>query len=388
MSSATIRAPAIASVFLLGISAVMVAGLKPLLVTLYITRFGFSTTHTGLVVAAEMGAASLATIGVAALRPAWRRSLALGGLLLLLGSDLLSTLRLGIVGFAAVRTLAGIGEGAAAGVMAATIAGMRSPDRLMGAYNGLALIVLAGAFPAIPNLVDAYGMRAVFVGLAATTLPALALLAWFPQSGGGVVASRADTKLPWGQAWLALLGTASFYLALGGLWPFISEIGRAAGIDTAHVAATLGVAQLAGAAGSFVPALLGQSCGRTAPLALAVAASVAAVAALAILGAGGCFVWAVPLFLGSAMMVFAYLMGVMAGVDPGGRVSGYSISIQTLGLGLGPVWGGLLATRFGVQAILLVALACLPLSLCFLVPLALRQDGIWRRGAVPAGTSG
>jgi len=368
----------LAAVFATGTAAVMVAGLKPMLVTLYITRFGFSTAHTGLVVAAEMCAAAIATTAVAALlsRLPMHR-LALGGLLLLLASDLASLLPLGLAGFAGVRVLAGLGEGTAAATMAAAIAGLRGTDRLMGASNGLALVVLAAAFAAIPSLESAYGVRSVFAGLAATTLPALVLAAWFPRTtkltpapGSGAMSS---TRIRRADAALALLGTAAFYLALGGIWPFAGEIGRAAGLQSGRISGVLGLAQLVGAAGSFLPVVLGRRIGRSLPLCAALAGCLVALLGLDLAG-GAAFAWAIPLFLGCAMVVFAYLMGVIAGIDPSGRVSSLCLSIQTIGFGIGPAWAGLLAAQVGPSAILHVGIACMPLSLCALLPLALRQD--------------
>jgi predicted MFS family arabinose efflux permease len=368
----------LAALFATGTAAVMVSGLKPLLVTLYITRFGFSTAHTGLVVAAEMCAAAIATTAVATLliRLPMRR-LALGGLVLLLASDLASLLPLGLAGFAGVRVLAGLGEGTAAATMAATIAGLHGPDRLMGASNSLALVVLAAAFAAIPSLESAFGVRSVFAGLAATTLPALVLTAWFPhamtRSSAPGAGAPPSAGLRHADAALALFGTAAFYLALGGIWPFAGEIGRAAGLQSGQISEVLGLAQLTGAAGSILPVLLGRTVGRSLPLCASMAGCLVALLGLDFAG-GAAFAWAIPVFLGCAMVVFAYLMGVIAGIDPSGRISSLSLSIQTVGLGIGPAWGGLLAARAGPAAILHVGIACMPLSLCALLPLALRQD--------------
>jgi predicted MFS family arabinose efflux permease len=377
-SPARLGALPLAAVFATGTAAVMVAGLKPMLVTLYITRFGFSTAHTGLVVAAEMCSAAIATTAVAALlnRLPMHR-LALGGLLLLLASDLASLLPLGLAGFASVRVLAGLGEGTAAATMAAAIAGLRGPDRLMGASNGLALVVLAAAFAAIPSFESAYGVRSVFAGLAATILPALVLAAWFPRDStratSPVAGAPAMARVRHDDAALALFGTAAFYLALGGIWPFAGEIGRAAGLQSGRISGVLGLSQLVGAAGSFLPALLGRTIGRSLPLCIAMMGCLGALLGLHVAG-GAAFAWAIPLFLGCAMVVFAYLMGVISGIDPSGRVSSLCLSIQTIGFGIGPAWAGLLAAQAGPTAILNVGIACMPLSLCALLPLAIRQD--------------
>ena len=86
-------------------------------------------------------------------------------------------------------------------------------------------------------------------------------------------------------------------------------------------------------------------------------------------------------------MLFGYLMGIMAGVDPAGRVASLSFSVQTVCFGLGPAWGGMLATHEGYPAILWTAGFSVPLSLLFLLPLAHAQDKM-RRPAADSMTSG
>jgi predicted MFS family arabinose efflux permease len=325
-----------------------------------------------------MIAAALATAAISLLQRRFtRRHIALVGLLLLLAGDIASTQRLDIFGFGLVRVLAGIGEGTAAGVMAATISGMSAPDRLMGTYNGLAMIILAAAFLAAPVLVSHWGMAAVFIALAATTLPALLFNNRYPDSPAARIEGAGRTAptppLAVGPAALALAGTASFYLALGGIWPFMGEVGRHHGLSTDQVARVLSLSQIAGAAGSFLPALVGRRLGRTLPLAGATLGATIAVVAL-MAPSGGAYGWAAPLFMGCAMLFFAYLMGVIAGVDPLGRVASLSFAIQTVGLGIGPAWAGLTVARFGDAGALWVGAISIPACMLFLGPLARGQD--------------
>jgi predicted MFS family arabinose efflux permease len=371
---------ALAAVFLVGIAAVMVAGLKPMLVTLYITKLQLSTSVAGFSLATEMLAATVGAAAVSLLltRLSGRR-LALVALVAMLSCDLISMLPLGLPEFIVVRLVAGFSAGLAASTIAATIAGMRAPDRLMGAYNAIALLVLAAAFAAAPPLTSRWGISALFLGLAMTTLPALLLNPCFPERGGSQSHGSSPVALPplnRRSATFALLGTACFYFGLGGLWPYMGEIGRHSGLSTERVAGILSIAQLSAAAGSFVPVVLGQRAGRLLPVTIAVGLTfISIVSLLAQFGSASVFAWAAPVFLGGAMLLFGYLMGIIAGVDPSGRISSLSFSIQTISLGLGPAWAGMLATRAGYSAVLWIAAAVIPLSLVFLLPLAHEQDG-------------
>ncbi len=370
---------ALSAIFFVGISSVMVAGLKPMLVTLYVTKLQLSLSLSGFILGAEMIAAACGAAAVSVLIPRVRsRHLALAAMLMMLSSDLVSTLPLHLVELAMVRLVAGFSAGLAAGVMVATLSGMKAPDRLMGLYNTIALLVLAVAFAAAPHLTELWGIKALFFGLAASTVPALLLCPWFPNHNittGHENRAPSLPPVPARAAALALMGTACFYFALGGLWPFMGELGRHSGLSMHRVAQVLSTAQIAAALGSVLPAIVGQRFGRQLPFAVAIGVSTASLVAL-LLGFGSptVFLWAAPLFLGGAMMQFGYLMGIMAGVDTFGRVSSLSISVQTAGFGLGPVCGGLLVSSAGYPAALWAALLCMPLTLAFLLPLARQQD--------------
>ena len=368
------------AVFLVGISSVMVAGLKPMLVTLYITHLQLSTSVAGYTLAAEMIAATLGAAAVSfLLRRAKARGLAFIGLIVMCVSDLTSMTIVNLPTLVLVRIVAGFSTGLTAGVMAATIAGMRSPDRLMGAYNTIALLVLAVAFAIVPGLAERFGIGAVFLGLAATTLPALSLIRFFPLGAalrsGVASGSLALPPMPKRETTIALLGTASFYFALGGLWPYMGEIGRQSGLSTGEVARVLGMSQIAAAAGSFVSVLVGQRFGRQIPVWIAVFLASASIIAMQFaLTVAGIFEWAAPVFLGGAMMLFGYLMGIISGVDAFGRVAALSFSVQTICFGLGPAWAGALASAAGYSNVLGAALFGMPLTLIFLIPLARSQD--------------
>jgi predicted MFS family arabinose efflux permease len=376
---------ALSSIFFVGISSVMVAGLKPMLVTLYVTKLQLSISLSGFILGAEMIGAACGAAAVSALIPRIRgRHLAFTAMLMMLCSDLVSTLSLQLVELVVVRVVAGLSAGLAAGVMVATLSGMRAPDRLMGLYNTIALLVLAVAFAVAPYLTELWGIKALFFGLAATTVPALLLCPWFPNHNA---TTRHDNQapslppVPLRAATIGLLGTASFYLALGGLWPFMGEIGRHTGLSAQRVAQVLSAAQIAAAVGAVLPTIVGQRFGRQVPFAVAIGISTLGLVALLVcFGSPATFQWAAPVFLGGAMMQFGYLMGIMAGVDAFGRVSSLSISVQTAGFGFGPVCAGLLVTRAGYPAALWAAILCMPLTLGFLLPLARQQDA--RRRAV------
>lgn len=365
--------PALVAVILTGVASVMVAGLKPLLVTLYITHVGLGAALAGLLLTIEMVAATAGAAAVAVLTARMsRRTLAMLALAGLVASNLVAMLPMPLPVFAAVRALAGASEGVAAATMAAAVAGTRNPEKLMGGYMAFALIIMAAAFAMSPLLVAHWGIASIFLTLAAVSLVALLASRSFPDVAASAPTSASPRlALPAG-ARAVLAGTALFYLALGGVWPFVGEIGRAAGRSTGTIATILSVAQLVAAVACLTPAWIGGTRGRTQPLAIALLVSF--VATLGLLVATALYGVAAPLFLGGSMLFFTYLMGVISNLDPLGRVSSLSFAVQTIALGIGPAWGGLVIQHFGYPALLAAGLATIAGAALVLLPLARRQD--------------
>lgn len=384
MNEAPSRYPsdALAAVILTGIASVMTAGLKPILVTLYITQAGLDVRVAGFVLAAEMLSAALGALLVSTLVVRFgMRRLALFGLVLLLAGDLLCAFPRDVTLLLILRAIAGLGAGFAAGAMACALSGGPLPERNMGLYNGIALTLIAVAFLIIPALAASWGMKAIFIGLAATTVPALALLSRFPDrplSEGSAPNARMvkigiAPSFSLTQSLRVLVGIALFYIALGGIWPLMAEIGRSTGLTIFQTSLVLSAAQAAGALGSFSPRFLIGRVKRSSALFFAIVGAIAALGLLLTFDPL-IFIIAVPIFIGTAMMFFAYVMGVVATIDPVGRTAGIAIAVQTLCLGAGPAWASVLAANAGYLPLLFVAIGSLLLTLLIIPALARRQE--------------
>ncbi len=353
----------------------MVAGLKPILVTAYITSIGLTPKQAGFVVAAEMTGATLGNLAAAWLVSRFsNRRCALMSLVLLGMCDLGCVLSLRFPFFLSVRLIAGLAEGTAAGVMAATAAGMIAPDRLMAAYLVLSLATFAGGFVIVPRLL-VRGIQSVFLLLSASVLPAICLNAWFPATANEKLRSRnLDGSIPAFHAALALLGTMLFYAATGALWPFMGEVGRSAHLTTTEVGSALGISQIAGAAAGLFPLALGTKLGRSIPLGAALLIGTISVASLALFHSPSIYWVGVPLFMASLMIFFPYIMGVMAQLDPSGRLATVSFALQSVGLAVGPAIAGRMAMTVGYVAVLWAGVGCFPLAWLALAPVTMSQD--------------
>jgi MFS family permease len=165
-----------------------------------------------------------------------------------------------------------------------------------------------------------------------------------------------------------------FYAATGALWPFMGEIGRTAHLTTREIGSVLGMSQIAGAAVGLLPLALGTKVGRSIPLGAGLAIGTCSIASLVAFHSSAVYWIAVPLFMSSLMIFFPYIMGVMAKLDPSGRLSTVSFALQSVGLAVGPAVAGRLAMTHGYVAVLWTGLGCFPLAFFALAPVTISQD--------------
>ncbi|MCC7410541.1 MAG: MFS transporter [Gammaproteobacteria bacterium] len=372
------------AVLFTGLGAVMVIGLKPALISTYIAYFSLSPSHAGVVTAAEMVGAMAGTVVVAvSMHRIDRRLVAFAGLALVLSGNLLSMLIPSFEPLTALRLMTGLGVGLASGVMAAAIAGMTSPDRIFGGFTVMTLLVAAAGFAIIPWLTDIAGPYAIFLLIAFVTLPGLLLAAWFPVSSGSPGSARSN-RIP--KLFLtrpnamAIGGTIGFYLAVGGVWPYIAEVGLQAGFRAQQVSNVLAGSQVWGAVGALVPLIIGLRYGRAWPVAIALMLMVTGLSAIA-LAPRSFLVYAVvvQIYMGMWLVFFPYMMGVMAGLDHHGRLASFSYTLQSIGFAAGPALAAMVVVGGRFAPLLWSGVFFHLAAFVLMVPVAFMVDGADRR---------
>jgi len=372
-----------ASYFLIGMSGALVIGLKPILLSLYVNHASISQVDAGYMISAEVLAAVIGTLWVAFRVPWWGQQRQLSAaLLVLICGNLLAAIADGAIQLLMARILAGLGAGFTTGIFAAAMAGSANPGRRFGLFTILLLLIAAAAFSLAPQAIEMAGMAGLFLMLC--ILPVLAwvfLLCTSPKSLSAArqvtppravenTSSGPLTALKSSSGVFLAVGALAYYLAVGGVWPYMGQIGLAAKLTPDQIAQVFGVSQLWGALGAIVPMAVGSRIGRIKPIIFALGIGILSMSAIFLwLEQARVFIMASQAFMFGWLMFFPYLMGLSACLDTEGGFSSLVYTIQNIGFFVGPALCAQAVSIGGYDALLLfgiasmtVALVCLSVS--------------------------
>ncbi|HEY5658726.1 MAG TPA: MFS transporter [Myxococcota bacterium] len=330
----------------------------PLVVSALMERFALREAAAGALASAELmalAAAMLASAGIMARHS--RARLGMAGAAIAVAGHVASGFTTDYLPLLAMRVLAGVGGGIAFAAGSSAAAGAREPDRifagaaLAGGVGGAAL--LAG----LPYAIVPYGPAGAFATLAVLTALMLPIMGWIPAP----VRQRAEDAVgPAPHRGMALRGLAALaFLAVGegAVWAFAAQIGESTGLSVAGAGRVLALSSLLGQGGSMLAAWLGTRRGRVIPVGLGMLCLIAAVALLVFARSPAAFSAGAGLWGLSFFFVFPYLMGAMAALDSRGRWAVAGGAAEVVGLGVGPVVGGLLVSgaNYGSLAWFMIA---------------------------------
>ena len=328
--------------------------------------------QVGIVMSADIVTMALA-MGVAAFlihKWNWRVMAVIGLAFLLLGT----VASIGANSFESMilaRFIAGIGEGIAVSVAFAIFGGTRNPDREFGVYLVVILSVAATFLYFIPALLDMGGKSWVFALIAIIIVINFLFVSWLPASHGeDHPASSPDVQpLPYLLVALGLATVFFYFMAQGEAWAFMERIAAAAGLSGETIGAGLALSNIGGIVGALIAAVVNIRFGRALPIIISAIISIAGL--LILLGEinGLRFGLATILYLFAWNLTQPYFSGIMAELDPKGRVVVMMGAVQTAGLGLGPGIVGLMiqggdfsvVSYFGIGLILLSLITVLSL---------------------------
>ena len=333
----------LAAVFLafLATAGLFYVNIMPAIVSGLIDSLHFSARDAGRVGSANMfGAAlgALASVWLAQRFP-WRR-LATGALCGLIIVDLLSLLLSHPAPLIAARLLHGMIGGLLVGTAFLVISRTRVPERTFGVLvfvqyglGGLGLALL-------PHLVAVAGSQVLFLVLVAFSLVTLGMLPFLgPYTAAPPVAVAARPQAAGGtppMLVVALLAVLLFQAGNMALMAYIIELGRAFGLSTGGISATLGVANWIGVLGTVLVVVMGLRAGRVRPLAVALVAAVAGTAAFHWSGVVALFVAANIVTTVAWAFCVPYLLGMCAAFDRTGRAATLASFFSKIGLASGP----------------------------------------------------
>lgn len=169
----------------------------------------------------------------------------------------------------ASRALAGAGVGISYAIAVAALSRTREPDRSFGlAITTNQLTVTLVLWILSLHFVGKGYVGGMYVLLGVTLVTACGIF-WFPRDTTEVAApdmiasgERSTSAIA---GVLGLLGMFLFLIAIGGVWPFVSEIAGARGIASEDIAYALRAAGFGGIGGGITVSLVGLRFGRSLP---------------------------------------------------------------------------------------------------------------------------
>jgi len=252
---------AILAMSVLGIIGANVLIILPIIIGAVVDSLGLTSRQAGLMATAEFIGMAAGNLAIAAVIHRWnRRSLGLAMLLLMLAGNLASVFAGVFTELFVTRTVCGLSEGALVALMTAGVVSTRAPDRIFGAFLVANLSFAAISFKIIPGILNAWGISGAFVWLAVLALAGISVLHWFPAfTGNHVDKTQAETsgsgKIALVPVVLGLAAMFSFFLCIGGVWPYMERIGVSLGMSVETVADRLAGGSLAGIFGAAIEAV-------------------------------------------------------------------------------------------------------------------------------------
>ncbi len=293
----------------------------------------------GWLFSAELGAMSLATL------PAWWwmsrldwRRVALTAGVVFLAANLASAVVTQYETLLAARFIASLAGGTLMILCISCAAGTPNPSRVYAFWVlGQLLLGMLGLL-ALPGLFATFGLKVVYLILAAIMLCCLPLVSAFPPRFQPLSVSR---QQPSTALWRQALAVLTFYISLSAVWTFIGTIGSAAGLSPTQVGLVLAAATVCGIIGAGGAALRGTRRADRLPVWLGYGLLIVSVGLLIGQPLLVRYAIAALLFKFTWTFVLPFILARVAGLDNSGRLMN---SINLVIGGWPGACGGLTAT--------------------------------------------
>lgn len=323
------------------------------------TQLGLSASQIGTYFFVELGAFSLATVpSYLWLGRVDARRVAAFAIALFGAGNLLTALWMpGFVALLALRAVTALGGGSLMVLCMTSAATSENSDRVYGLWVVGQLIAGAIGLFVLPHVFAAFGLRALYVALAALALLAAPLSRGFPSSLGAraTPARNAAAQTPQSFVMLAIGAVLTFYLAIGSVWTFASRAATEAGLDPQSTGNVLAIASVMGIAGAALASCAGGRLARRAMLAAGYALLAASLVALAVMRHAGGYSAAIFAFKFAWTFVLPFILATVAQIDTSGRLVATLNFVIGAGLAAGPLLAGLMLDAGGTMRVLFAA---------------------------------
>jgi predicted MFS family arabinose efflux permease len=343
---------AIVSVFVLAAAPV---NLMPVIVGIVMDLFSIEEAQAGFLMTVELLAASVTVFLLAPWAPALvNRRLIIIAVFLVMLSHTLTALTHSTTSYLLARLLTGSATGLLLLGVNMRIATCHDPVKLYGICTASASTAAMLLFMFLPVLSGVYGPQVLFTVLAGLGLLVLPLQYFFPKPDTHRDPESIDQERICLALCVAVIAPIFLVqLTQSSYFAFVERMGSAHQITSEGIGWLLGGACLAGILSSALAAWIGYRWGQLRPLVLGLCGhSLAIVVACtsesviwfyaAVIAQTTCYFFSIP-----------YQLGLVARLDPSGRMASIGSAVFFFGVACGPVLGGWLLEGGGYSAIAL-----------------------------------
>ncbi|MEM9533132.1 MAG: MFS transporter [Pseudomonadota bacterium] len=338
-----------------------------------VEQLGLTDQQAGYIASAEMFGIAATTIllSLVASRVSWRLFLA-ACLVLCAVANVLSIDQGNFNALAALRFASGVGSGGLISLTFTMMGISERSDRNFGliivfvlTYGGLGILVM-------PSIYATVGMSGLLWFFALFNLSGLAVLRAVPDTGtAGDGAAAVDHGAAVRR--MSLLAILVYNIAIGIVWAYLFLVGLETGLDEQQVANVLTVSQFLGIVGALFSVVFETRLGRLWPLLIGILATAAATWLLT-RGVTSLRFWvAVCGFNLLWNLSMPYLLGSLSDYDAHGQTVVHGVSMQMLGLAIGPFVAAQLLGLGGYDAVNTTAAVLFVLALAIKLPGLLSQ---------------
>ena len=344
---------------------------------LVVNPLGFSSQQNVYIILAELVGLAVAAIPAAIWvnRISWRVALylAAGSVILM---NLVTSSLTGFSLFLLVRFLSGFTAGIQLAVCMAVIHRALDPDRSLGYWFGLQLLVGSAGVRFLPGLVADFGVGAVSLLIAVFHTLLLLLLIGFTPDRGEIEQMpevKATGSIPVLVA-LGFVGLLLFEAGFSGVMAYYDRIGFDGVITASQSRAGWSAVLFAGFLGSMATAVLSTRFNRLVPVVLGTGLAIFGMALLLTDFSTDVYVISHRLLFFAFCFILPYIMGCIANVDATGRWLTLSIMVAWLGIYTGRACAALLQTSDSYTPVLQMGIITMLLSILFVSKLALQPS--------------
>ena len=348
--------------------------LIPLLVGAGSDNLGLTQKQAGFLATADLAgiavAAVLCTIWIRKLP--WR-PLAVGGILIIVISNVISIWVTSYYLLCVLRFITEFGQGIIFSLALVSIADTAKPDRYFAFGIGLTVLISIAFFLVLPGLIEDMGLTPIFATHAIVALMVLPVVLWFPRHSVEKKQSLSREPVSTIPLFIAMLGFMFFMATEGGLWANMERIGNAAGFSADFVGNALAATQVTSVMGALLASALSTRFGRVLPI---VTGTLLFIFAMYLLLSVDSIYYVAAVCLTQFCYIFVvpYLLLICVELDPTGRLYILSIAFKLGGMSIGPSIVAQFLHPGSYTAVSIIGSVFLVSTLLFIIPLAMRLD--------------